>query len=826
MAVEIEKPTESGREVVEQRIKPTIIRRRAKKVEAPVEEPLSEEAALAAEAGVPLETTSEVAAGEAATAAPAPVEAHPPAAAAATAPVAQVVPPTPAVQMPVVPGAQAQGRALTGPTLAAPSEAERRIGVVGYINLAATQGTVVTRVKEDWRDRLKRAPKKRKDRDELEMEAIQRAGGLKQFVGAFGEEGGEPVPELPPEAAAMEAAAMPDRIFQPGLPSKRRRQTVRRGDFKKTQVTEPKAIKKVIRVEEGISVGALSQAIGIKAGDIIKKLMGMEIMATVNQQVDVDTATLIASEHGFTVEHTAFKEEEILVEPEAHASVENLEHRAPVVTVMGHVDHGKTSILDVIRKSKVAEGEAGGITQHIGAYEVRLPKGTITFLDTPGHEAFTMMRARGAQATDLVVLVVAADDGVMPQTVEAISHAKAAEVPIIVAVNKIDKPEAQPDRVKQALTEYGLVPEEWGGDVICVSTSAKTKVGIDQLLEMILLQSEMLELRADPTLRPKGIVVEASLDKNRGPMATVLVQEGTLRVGSFVVCGTAEGKVRAMFDAEGRQIKEAGPSKPVAILGLAGVPSAGDEMVGVTDERGARLVAEQRRMKERERGLVRPVHISLEDLSKQMAAGEQKELGVVLKADVQGSLEAVGDAIQKLSTDTVKLTILLAGVGGITESDIMLASASDAIVLGFNVVPDNMARLAAERENIDVRSYRIIYEMIDEVRKAMEGLLAPELREVTIGQAQVKEVFKISKVGSIAGCQVSSGKILRSARVRLLRDSKVVYEGKLASLKRFKDDAREVAEGYECGIGIENFNDLKAGDVIEAYIIESKAATL
>ncbi len=599
-----------------------------------------------------------------------------------------------------------------------------------------------------------------------------------------------------------------------------------RKEFRKTQITEPKAIKKVIRVEDGISVSALSQAVGIKAGDIIKKLIELGIMATINQIVDVETATLIAGEFGFTIEHTAFKEEDVLVEPEAHASAENLSQRAPVVTVMGHVDHGKTSILDSIRKSNVAAGEAGGITQHIGAYEVKHPKGTITFLDTPGHEAFTTMRARGAQATDIVVLVVAADDGIMPQTVEAISHAKAAGVPIIVAVNKIDKPNAEPDRVKQSLTEHGLVPEEWGGDVICVPTSAKTKQGIEQLLDMILLQAEMLELSADATIRPKGVVIEAALDKGRGPMATVLVQEGTLKVGQFIVCGTCQGKVRAMFDAEGRQVKEAGLSKPVAVLGLDGVPSAGDDVVGVADDRSARLVAEQRSLKVRERELLKPVHASLEDLSKQMAEGEMKELAVIVKADVQGSMEAVRDAISKLSTEKVKVRVLHTAVGGITESDVMLATASDAIILGFNIQPDGMARMAAERERVQIRCYRIIYEMIDEVRKAMEGLLAPEVREVVIGRAQVREVFKISKVGAIAGCQVMNGKIQRNARVRLLRDSVVVFEGKLASLKRFKDDVREVAEGFECGMGLDGYNDLKTGDEIEAYIIESKAATL
>ncbi len=812
----------SSTEVVEKRIKPTLIRRRAKKVEAPPPEEEAPAPAVEA-AAVPVEQPV-AAAAPSVEPVPAPRPARVPGPVDMKLPVAPAKPITPEAAATAAATAAAQGpdaRATVGPQLAAPSEAERRIGVVGYIDLSAAPG-VVRSVKEDWRERLKKGPRKRKDRDELEMEAIQRAGGLKQFMGARGDEESVEAPVEPVEAAAP---ATPDRVFQPGPASKRRKTTVRK-EFRKTQITEPKAIKKVIRVEEGISISALSQSLGIKAGDIIKKLMSMEVMATVNQQVGVDIASLIAGEYGFTVEHTAFKEEEVLAEPEAHASAKNLEHRAPVVTVMGHVDHGKTSILDVIRKSNVAEGEAGGITQHIGAYEVKHPKGMVTFLDTPGHEAFTTMRARGAQVTDIVVLVVAADDGIMPQTEEAISHAKAAGVPIIVAINKIDKPEAQPDRVKQSLTEHGLVPEEWGGDVICVNTSAKTKAGIDQLLDMILLQSEMLELKADPTIRPKGVVVEASLDRGRGPMATVLVQEGTLKVGSYVVCGPCEGKVRAMLDWEGRSLKEAAPSKPVAILGLSGVPSAGDEMVGVADDRGARMVAEQRRMKLRERDLTGPVHASLEELSKRLAEGEQKELGVIIKADVQGSLEAVSDSLSKLSTDQVSLKILHSGVGGITESDVMLASASDAVVLGFNVVPDGMAREAADRENIEIRSYRIIYEMIDEVKKAMEGLLAPELKEVVQGRAEVKNVFRISKVGTIAGCQVISGKVHRASRARLIRDSVVVFEGKLASLKRFKDDVREVSDGYECGIGLDGFNDVKVGDVIEAFLIESKAAKL
>jgi len=797
--------------VVEKRVKPTVIRRRAKKVEAPPKpEPSTETLAEQAQV-VPEQEVSEPAVQPQVEEAPG-QEAKAPAEKEEVSKPAQPVDSRPAVEAPpFVPG---------GVKLAKPTDAERKIGVVGHIDLGTTgpAGAAAAKAKDDWRERMKRGTRRKKSQAELELEAIQRAGGLLHYAEAVKDD-----TSVVQEGGAADAA-VGERVFQP-VPSTRRRKSARR-EYKQTQVTERKAAKKVIRIEEGISVSGLSQAMGVRANEIIQKLMALGVMATINQQVDVDTSKLIAEEYGFTVEHTAFKEEEVLVEPDAKVSVENLSPRAPVVTVMGHVDHGKTSILDVIRKANVADGEAGGITQHIGAYEVRHSKGVITFLDTPGHEAFTTMRARGAQATDLVVLVVAADDGIMPQTVEAADHAKAAGVPIVVAINKIDKQNAEPQRVKQSLTEIGLVPEEWGGDTICVPTSAKTKEGIDQLLEMILLQAEVLELKADPTIRAKGIIVESSLDRGRGPVATVLVQEGTLEVGSYIVAGTYEGKVRAMYDATGAQIDKAGPSKPVAVIGLSGVPSAGDDLVGVADDRGARLVAEQRRERDREKSLSRPVHASLEDLSAQLALGDRKELFCILKADVQGSVEAVSDSITKLSTDAVKLTVLHTGVGGITENDVMLASASDAVVLGFNVTPDGKARAAAERENVDVRTYRIIYEMIDEVKKAMEGLLAPEEKEVWIGRADVREVFKITKVGTIAGCQVTSGKIQRNARARLVRDGAIVVDGKLSSLKRFKDDVREVGEGMECGIGIENFNDVKQGDVIEAYIIEKKAATL
>jgi translation initiation factor IF-2 len=703
------------------------------------------------------------------------------------------------------------------------SEEERKIGVVGRINLnaqtpssaapAVSQGV---REREDWRDRLKKGPKRKKSRAELDMEVIQRAGGLRSYAEVYNEDESA--------VAAVQQAPVSDRVFQPS-PRGKKRKTQRR-DFKHTQITERKAIKKVIRMEETIGISDLSQSLGIKAGEIISKLMSLGIMATINSSIDVDTAQLIAEEWGFSVERFGFKEEDVLAIPEAHASGTNFEKRAPVVTVMGHVDHGKTSILDVIRKASVADGEAGGITQHIGAYEVEVKGRKITFIDTPGHEAFTTMRARGAQITDLVILVVAADDGIMPQTIEAIDHSKAAGVPIIIAMNKMDRPEAQPDRIKQAMTEHGLVPEEWGGDVICVPTSAKTKEGIDHLLEMVLLQADMLDLKASPVARPRGTVIESKLDKGRGPVATVLVQDGTLKTGGHVVCGIYEGKVRAMFDYEGRQISEAGPSVPVEILGLSGTPTAGDELAGVADEKAARLVAEQRRLKAREKQMGENVHVSLEGLSAALAVDNSLELNVIVKGDVQGSVEAVCDALTKLSTEKVRLKVIHSAVGGIIESDIMLASASNAIALGFNVRPDSKAKAAADREKVEIRHYRIIYEMIDEVRKAMEGLLAPDLHEVSMGTAEVRDVFRITKVGAIAGCYVTDGKITRSCRARLLRDQVLVFEGGISSLRRFKDDVKEVSSGYECGIGIENYNDIKVGDVIEAYIIEKKAATL
>ena len=587
---------------------------------------------------------------------------------------------------------------------------------------------------------------------------------------------------------------------------------------RKTEITVPRASKRVIKISEVITVGDLARDMGVKAGEVIKKLMGLGMMATINQVFDADTATLIASEFDHQVENVAFDADSALeVEHQVEEQETALTPRSPVVTIMGHVDHGKTSLLDAIRSTHVTAQEHGGITQHIGAYHVQVDGRSVTFLDTPGHEAFTAMRARGAQVTDIVVLVVAADDGVMPQTVEAINHARAAEVPIIVAVNKIDRADANLERVKRGLSEYGLVSEDWGGDTVFAPVSAKTHEGIPHLLEMLLLQSDILELKANPDKLARGTIVEAKLDRGRGPVATVLVQEGTLRVGDAFVCGVFYGKVRAMVDDRGNKVDAAPPSFPVEILGLQGVPQAGDSFVAVADEAKARQVAEYRHSKQRETELVKSSKVSLEELYDQIKAGDMRELRVVLKADVQGSVEALTEALGRLSSDEVKLRVLHGSVGGVTESDILLAAASNAIVIGFNVRPESKGAALAAKEGVDVRLYTIIYEVVADVRAAMEGLLEPTFREQTLGRVEVRQIFNISGAGTIAGCYVAEGKVQRGSLVRLLRDQVVVHEGKLGSLKRFKDDVREVAAGYECGLAIEGYQDIKQGDVVEAY---------
>lgn len=607
------------------------------------------------------------------------------------------------------------------------------------------------------------------------------------------------------------------RELRPGRVPKKRR-AVPGKEQKKTEITVPKASKRVVKMSEVISVGDLAKTIGVKAGDVIKKLMGLGMMATINQMLDGDTASLVASEFEYQVENVAFDIETVLeLEVQSEEAESSRQPRSPVVTIMGHVDHGKTSLLDAIRSANVTAQEAGGITQHIGAYHVQVDGRSVTFLDTPGHEAFTAMRARGAKVTDIVVLVVAADDGVMPQTIEAINHSRAAEVPIIVAINKIDKPDANMERVKKGLSEYGLVSEEWGGDTIFVPVSALTKEGIPQLLEMLLLQADLLELKANPEKLVRGTVVEAKLDRGRGPVATVLVQEGTLRVGDAFVCGVFHGKVRAMNDDQGREIEEASPALPVEILGLQGVPQAGDSFVGLTDETKARQVAEYRQTKQRELELVKSSKVSLDDLFGKIKSSDVKELRVVIKADVHGSVEALTEAIRRLSTDEVELRVIHGSVGGITESDVLLAAASDAVVIGFNVRPEIKGSKLAAQEGVDVRLYTVIYEAISDIKAAMEGMLEPTYRDQIHGRVEVREVFNIQGVGSVAGCYVSEGKIQRSSLIRLLRDQVVVHEGKLASLRRFKDDVREVAGGYECGLAVEGFQDIKVGDVVEPY---------
>ena len=584
---------------------------------------------------------------------------------------------------------------------------------------------------------------------------------------------------------------------------------------------EPVKIEKAVITSETITVKELSEKIGKPVAEIIKKLFILGIMATINQEIDFDTCSLIASDYDIELEQNIAKSyEDVLLEGVDEDESKDLVERPPVVTIMGHVDHGKTSLLDAIRHSSITEGEAGGITQHIGAYTVTCNGRQITFIDTPGHEAFTAMRARGAQVTDIVILVVAADDGIMPQTVEAINHSKAAGVPIIVAINKMDKPTANPDRVKQQLTEYGLVSEEWGGDTICVPVSAKTKQGLDNLLEMVLLQADVLELKANPNRMAKGIIIEAELDKGRGPIATVLVQNGTLKVGDPIVAGMAYGRVRAMMDDKGRRVTKAGPSTPVEVLGFNEVPSAGDMLNAAEIDKLSRQVAEERRDKLKAEQLKNTQKVSLDDLFNQIAEGQMKDLNIIIKADVQGSVEAVRQALEKLSNDEVRVKCIHGAVGAITDSDVIFASASNAIVIGFNVRPNASARALAEKENVDIRLYRIIYNAIEDIQNAMKGLFKPVYKEVELGRISVRNTFKVSGVGTIAGAYVQDGKVSRNAQVRVVRDGIVVHEGRISSLKRFKDDVKEVTAGYECGIGIENFNDIHEGDTIEAFVME------
>jgi len=610
-----------------------------------------------------------------------------------------------------------------------------------------------------------------------------------------------------------------ERRITPGRPMRARK--VAKGvakDLKKTEITVPKAVKRRLRLDEAVTVGNLAKRMGVKATEVIRKLMELGLMATLNQAIDFDTAALVAAEFSYETEKTAFEEREII--QAAPDREEDLKPRPPVVTIMGHVDHGKTSLLDAIRETKVTEREAGGITQHIGAYNVNLDAGQVVFLDTPGHEAFTAMRARGARVTDLVILVVAADDGVMQQTVEAINHAQAAGIPILVAINKIDKENANPDKVKRELAERGLSPEEWGGETTMVEVSAKKQIGLDELLELILLQAELMELKGNPAKKARGRVIEARLDIGKGPLATVLVQEGTLRAGDPFVCGTFHGRVRAMLDDLGRKVEQASPSTPVEVHGISGVPQAGDEFVVVDDERQARQVAAHRQLKLREAELSRATKVTLDNLFARIKEGETKELKMVIKADVQGSVEAIIDSLNKLGTEEIKVNVIHSAAGAVTETDIMLASASDAIVIGFSVRAPQKVQELAEAEKVDLRFYDVIYQLVGDVKDAMEGMLEPIYKEHFMGSAEVLKTFTISRVGTVAGSMVNEGRVEMGAKIRVLRDNVVINDSKIASLRRYKDEVKEVKAGQDCGIIIEKFNDVKVGDILETYTIE------
>ena len=600
--------------------------------------------------------------------------------------------------------------------------------------------------------------------------------------------------------------------------SKRRQEEQEK--MRRLQLEIAKKTPLTVKIPDAIGVGELASRMKKTGAEVVKTLMKNGVMASLSDVIDFDTAAIIAEELGCKVEKEVIVTIEERLIDTAEDKEEDLEPRAPVVVVMGHVDHGKTSLLDYIRNAHVAAGEAGGITQHIGAYQVNVQGKTITFLDTPGHEAFTAMRARGAMITDVAILVVAADDGIMPQTVESINHAKAANIPIIVAINKMDKPEANPERIKQQLTEYELVPEEWGGETIICPISAKTGEGIDNLLEMVNLTAEMQELKANPNRSAHGAVIEARLDKGRGPVATLLVQNGTLQQGDVIIAGTAVGRVRAMTNARGQKLTEAGPSVPVEIIGMGEVPGAGDDFHAVADERMARELVEQRKHEQKMAASAPVGKVSLEDLFSQIKQGEMKDLNIIVKADVQGSAEAVKASLEKLSNEEVRVRVIHCAVGAISESDVMLATTSNAIIVGFNVRPDNNAKESAARNNVDMRMYRVIYDCINEIETAMKGMLAPKFKEVELGQAEVRNVFRITGVGMVAGCYVTNGKMQRGAQMRLLRDNIVIYDGAIASLQRFKDSVKEVAQGYECGITFEKFQDIKEGDVIEAYLME------
>ncbi len=679
---------------------------------------------------------------------------------------------------------------------------------------------------------VKKAKPEKKKKEKTETETIQVEGGIDEEIGT-----GRKVRVVDTRANAVDLdhldtekleELIPENVKNEGTKKQKIKNNKknpksnkdnRRDDISQVVKKEKKEVLEVMIPDE-ITVGELAERMKKSATEVIKKLMLLGIMASVNEVIDFDTATLVVEDFGGTVEKEIIVTEEDKLFNDVEDTPQQLKPRSPVVVVMGHVDHGKTSLLDVIRNSNVTDGEFGGITQHIGAYRVRVNDKKITFLDTPGHEAFTAMRARGALVTDIAILVVAADDGIMPQTIEAINHAKAANVNIIVAINKIDKEGANPERVKQELTEHGLIPEEWGGDTICVPVSAKQNQNIDTLLDMVLLVAEMKELKANPDRAAKGTVIEAQLDKGRGPVATLLVQNGTLSVGDFLVAGTAVGRVRAMIDDKGKQIKKAKPSIPVEILGLSEVPEGGDIFYVVSDERKAREVVEARKFKAKQEAQNAKKAVSLDNLFEHIEEGKMKNLDIIVKADVQGSVEAVRQSLERITNEEVKVNVIHGAVGAVTESDVMLASASNAIIVGFNVRPTPGAVSSAEDAEVDIRLYRVIYDAIEDIEAAMKGMLAPKFRENVTGHIEIRTTFKVSGVGTIGGAYVTDGKIQRNSQVRVVRDGIVIHEGLLGSLKRFKDDVKEVATGYECGVSIDKFNDIKEGDVIEAYIME------
>jgi translation initiation factor IF-2 len=790
---------DESREVVEKRVKPTVIRRRVRavepkeiKAEAAVPEEAEPEAAVAQPEKAPrdIEAGGEEIAGEAREEAYVPegeIEAPP------EEPKAPEVTPEPSVSDRVAAEVTPETPEAIPPVKAEAAEDKEK------------EEKKKKRVKKRGREEEVgvRRPRMAIKREDLEEKRVV-------------------LEQLREEEEAEKPVVPREDLFRPVKRPMKKKVVTR--PSRKTEITVPKAIKRVIRIEDAIVVGELAKRMGIKANDIIKKLMGMGVMASINQALDADTAAVITSEFGYEVENVAYNVDKVLKREEDRP--EALRPRPPVITIMGHVDHGKTLLLDAIRESNIVEGEAGAITQHIGAYNVQLDGRQVVFIDTPGHEAFTALRARGAKVTDIVVLVVAADDGVMPQTIEAIDHAKAAGVPIVVAINKMDRGNANPDRVKKSLSELGLAPEEWGGTTLFAEISAKKKTGIKELLELILLQAELLELKANPEKPARGTVIESKLDSGRGPVATVLVQEGTLRNGDFFVAGTHYGRVRAMINDQGRKISEGSPSTPVEVIGVSGVPEAGESFVVVENERVAKEVITTRQNRLREKELSKLSTVSLEDLYDRMKRGEAKELNLIIKADVQGSVEAIQESLTKLSTDAVRVNVIHGGVGAVTESDIHLASASGATIIGFNVRPGMKATVLGEQEGVDIRTYSVIYHAIDDVRKAMEGLLEPVYTEKVIGQAQVIQLFNVPKFGVVAGSHVTNGKIIRGANARVVRDSVLVYDSSIGSLKHFKENVKECQEGLDCGIKIENFNDLKLGDVIEAYIREKTTPSL